>query len=240
MKVIEFMAYDYKNPTPPRRGDGRYESKYPNNYQVLDLLREYHYEMFGCDLNFNGNKDRDYFHCCEEDIYAYANATKFLANEKSNNKKPIFSISTEKGIVGDENQYFEMAIKKEIFMGDKSKDVLEYIKKCIKELSCRDFNVVISDDEMIEFIHVPEMRDTHGLCEFGCDYTTNEFMRWLRMYYEHCFFYLEYVDPSLVSMLTPLEKEWLEKIMIPKAEKLDEIEVGQKLSYINIQKKNSN
>lgn len=234
------MAFDYKNPTPPRIGDGRYESKYPNNYQVLDLLREYHYAMFKSDLNFNGNKDSDYFHCCEEDIFAYKNTTKFFANEKSSNKKPMFSIASEKGIVGDENQYFEMELKKEIFMGDKKQDALEYIKICIKELALRNFNVVISNDETIKFIHVPESRDTHGLCEFGCDYTTNEFMRWLRMYYEHCFFYLEYVDPSLIPTFTTLEKEWLDKIMIPGEGKLDEIEVGQKLSYINIQKKNSN
>lgn len=234
------MAWDYKNKEIPKRGDGRYEGKYPYNYQVLDLLREYHYDRFKSDLNFNGNKDREYFHCCETDIFTYNNTTKFLAYEKSKDKKAIFKVASEKGIVGDMNQYWEMDIKKSIFMGEYAKDVLEYIKSCIVELAKRNFNVVISDDEYIQFIHTPEFRDTHGLCEFGCDYTSNEFMRWLRMYYEHCFFYLEYVDPRLIDGLTPLEGEWLQKIMIPKEEKEDNIEVGMSLSYINIQKKSDN
>lgn len=233
------MAWDYKNPLPPKKGDGRYERKFPQNYQVLDCLREHHYDIFGSDLSFNGNADQHYFECCETRIYAYYNTCKNFANERTNNKKPLLTVATEKGIIGEQNQYFEFDIKKEIFTGETKKDALMYLKKCINELAGRNFNLVLSDDETIKFIHVPFERTFSGLAEFGCDYTTNEFSRYLWMYYEHQLFYIEYVDPVIKANLKPHEIEWLDKVMANKDKKADNIEIGPQLIYINIEKKNN-
>lgn len=231
------MAWDYKNPTPPKKGDGRYERKFPESYQTLDVLREHHYDMFKSDLSFNGEKTTNYFGCCETDIFAYYHTAKHFVGEKTNDKNPLFTFATEKGNVGDENQYFEMDIKKDIFMGEHKLDALEYIKTCINELAGRNFNIVLSEDDVIKFIHVPFERTFRGLREFGCDYTTNEFMRWLRMYYEHYYFYVEYVDPIMLANLKPHEKEWLDKIMKKTDGKTDNIEIGPSLKYVNIEQK---
>ena len=231
----EEMAWDYKNPTPPQRGDGRYERKFPNNYQVLDCLREHHYDTFGSDLSFNGNANLDYFGCCETHVYVYYNTCKSFANEKSNNRIPMFKVATEKGTVGEQNQYFELAVKKEIFMGEKKRDALMYLKTCIDELAGRNFNLVVADDETLRFIHVPFERTFRGLAEFGCDYTTNEFMRYLRMYYEHIDFSVEYVDPVIRAGLKAHEIEWLDKIIAKKDN--NDIEIGPQLNYVNINQK---
>ena len=231
------MAWDYKNPTPPQRGDGRYERKFPNSYQVLDVLREHHYNMFGSDLGFNGNAGLDYFGCCETGVHVYYNTTKNFANEKSNDKKPMLKVATEKGTVGEQNQYFEFSIKKEIFMVDNKRNALMYLKQCIDELAGRNFNLVVSDDDTIKFIHVPFERTFRGLGEFGCGYTTNEFMRYLRMYYEHRVFNVEYVDSVIKAGLKPHEMEWLDKIMTNKDKDSDNIEIGPQLRYVNIDKK---
>lgn len=232
------MAWDYKNPTPPQRGDGRYEKKFPNSYQVLDYLREEHYDKFGSDLSFNGNAGLDYFGCCETSIHAYYNTCKNFANQRTTDRKPLLTIATEKGVVGEQNQYFEFEVKKDIFMGETKRDALEYLKSCISKLACRNFNLVVSDDETIKFIHVPFERQFRGKGEFGCDYTTNEFARYLRMYYEHRYFYIEYIDPVIMAGLKPHEKEWIDKCIANKENKLDNIEFGPQLAFINIEKKN--
>lgn len=232
------MAWDYKNPTPPQKGDGRYEKKYPQNYQVLDCLREHHYDVFGSDLSFNGNAYDNYFGCCETDIYAYYNTCKSFAKERTNDRNPMLTVAVEKGVVGEQNQYFEFDVKKEIFMGENKRDALRYLKTCISELVGRDFNLVLSDDETIKFIHVPFERSFKGLREFGCGYTTNEFARYLRMLYEHLFLYVEYVDPVIRAGLKPHEIEWLDKIMAKKEQKIDNIEIGPGLIYVNIEKRN--
>lgn len=231
------MAWDYKSPTPPQRGDGRFERKFPNSYQVLDVLRVHHYDMFESDLSFNGNADLDYFGCCETDVHVYYNTCKNFANERTSDRKPMFKVATEKGTVGEQNQYFEFSVKKEIFMGENKRNALMYLKQCIDNLVGRNFNLVVSDDDTIKFIHVPFERTFRGLREFGCDYTTNEFMRYLRMYYEHIDFNVEYVDPVIIAGLKSHEMEWLDKIMANKDKNSDNIEIGPQLIYINIDKK---
>jgi len=231
------MPWDYKNPTPPQIGDGRYEKKFPNSYQVLDCLRVQHYDKFGSDLSFNGNAELDYFGCCETSVDVYYNTCKNFANEKTHDKKPVFKIATEKGRVGEQNQYFGFTLKKELFMGESKRDALEYIKTCIKKLAGRNFNLVLSDDETIKFIHVPFERHFSGLGEFGCDYTTNEFARYLRMYYEHIEVFIEYIDPVILAGLKPHEEEWISKCMKSDKERIDNIEIGPQLRYININEK---
>ena len=122
-------------------------------------------------------------------------------------------------------------------MGESKRDVLEYIKTCIKKLAGRNFNLVLSDDETIKFIHVPFERHFSGLGEFGCDYTTNEFARYLRMYYEHIEVFIEYIDPVILAGLKPHEEEWISKCMKSDKERVDNIEIGPQLRYTNINEK---
>ena len=57
--------------TPVIRGDGRYNTKFSNTYQVLDVLRKYYYQMFGKDLNFDGTNVEGRFYCDELSLNMY-------------------------------------------------------------------------------------------------------------------------------------------------------------------------
>ncbi len=51
--------------------DEKYYNKYPNTYQVLNVIRDNHYQLFKEDLSFNGDNKLKFFGCMETNIYVF-------------------------------------------------------------------------------------------------------------------------------------------------------------------------
>lgn len=240
------MAWDYKNPGIPKRGDGRYQNKFPETYQILDCLREHYYDSFKSDLSFNGNKNQMHYGCPETYIYATEHTCKNFAGIQ--NKKSVFTLYTEKGTLNEKDNYVEFEMQKEIFETEYNKQVLEFMKKAITEITTRNFNLALTRDGKIKFIHVPFDRQRRGLEMYSdsdsCYYTKSEFIYFMNRLYDNQYFYMNYVGDTILSTLNETEKKWLKwnnemPINSPYYHDWDEerkIEIGPKLEYVRIRK----
>ena len=186
-----------KNVTPIKRGDGRYNKKFSNTYQVLDVLREYYYQMFGKDLKFDGYNKTERYYCAELPVYLYRYTCDEFDGMKTNMNSseiviPImkkclfygqmdeeefiqfykyliwpeynsaFNFMAEKGTLNNSDNYVDFQFSRDLFECGNSNKYLEFIKKCINEITGRNINLVISHANIIKFIHVPYERTLNG------------------------------------------------------------------------------
>lgn len=239
------MAWDYRNPGKPEKGDGRYNNKFPNTYQVLDCVREHYFDTFKGDLSFNGNNNQIYYGCVETRIKAYSHTSKKFANISG--KKPVFTLFLEKSLLGDKDNYVEFQMQKDIFETEYDEIILEFLKKCIKDITTRDFNLVLSRD-FIKFMHVPYDRTRRFREMYSdsnhCYYTTEEFIYFIHRLYDNQYFCMKWISPEIITRLNQNELDflkWLDDMLLNpslKDEFLEElqIDIGPQLNYVRIKK----
>lgn len=239
------MAWDYKNPLPPQCGDGRYNNKFPNTYEVLDCLREHYFDLFKGDLAFNGQKDLNYYGLPENHISAYRHDCKNFASIKDN--KPVFTLWLEKGKLNNPNSYVEFCMDFRIFLSEDNDIALNFLKRCIMDITSRNFNLVLSREKKLKFIHVPYDREMPGLGNFATAtdiyYTRQIFIDFLYVLYRSQHFYINMVSEDILSRLNADEIEFLDFLnnqastrFFPQFEEESKIEVGPKLEYLRIKK----
>lgn len=239
------MAWDYKNPLPPQRGDGRYNNKFSNTYEVLDCLREHYYDLFKEDLAFNGQKDQKHYGLPENHISAYRHDCKNFASIKDN--RPVFTLWLEKGELNNSNNYVEFCMDFRIFLSENNELALQFMKRCISDITNRNFNLVLSINGILKFIHVPYDREIYGLGQFATAtdiyYTRQTFIDFIYVLYRSQYFYINMVSEDILSRLNNEEREFLNylnnqasTIYFPEFEEERKIEVGPKLEYVRIRK----
>lgn len=241
------MAYDYKNPSPPQRGDGTYNGKFPNTYQVIDCIREHYYDIFKSDLALNGQSSKSIYQAVELGIDTYAHTARKFGSTFEKWLKTVFTIYLEKGNLNNPDNIIDFEFHRLIFEQNNEKDVLEFIKRCILDITGRNINIVLSDNYIIKFIHYPYERKDGGYDIYlqndetikttkAVNYFINEYSG--NRMKGNSIFYMSMISDDIVKVMNDDERKFIEESLISLYgwNKDKEIEVGKNLEYIKIKK----
>ena len=240
------MAYDYKNPTPPQRGDGRYNGKFPDTYEVIDCIREHYYDIFKSDLSLNGNRFKSMYQCQELCLRTYTHTSRKFGVTFDKFLKQIFTIYLENGTLNNPDNFIDFELHKKIFEENDEKEILEFIKRCILDITSRTVNMAISDNYVINFIHYPyERESSYATYTFWTNdepiKTNKEIMQFIDQYSanrggNHSTCYLSMISDDILKTMTPEEmifiNENLKALYGWTSEK--NIEVDKKLEFVKI------
>jgi hypothetical protein len=239
------MSWDYKNPLPPKSGDERYNTKFPETYQVLDCIREHYYDVFNGDLAFNGNPWKEEFGCPETAIFTYDHQSKSFASIRD--KKPVFTVRLEKGTLADNSNYVEFELKKSILELDNPELLLEFMRKSMQDIVGRNFNLVLSRNGSFKFIHIPFDKEVIGAHSFSngnktC-YSNEEAGAFIDNLYDNQYFYMNMVSPDITSRFGEDELAWFQQLRslgdtlyASNYQETRNIEIGPGLEYIKLNK----
>ena len=241
------MAYDYKNPSPPQRGDGRYNGKFPDTYQVIDCIREHYYDIFKSDLALNGQKTKGFYQAQELGIDVYTHTSKKFAKSFATWEKNIFTIYLEKGNLNDPDNIIDFELHKKIFEENNEKDVLEFIKRCILDITGRNINMAFSNNSIVKFIHFPYERKGSGnyiYLRSGDVIQTDKAVNYFINEYSgnrmsgNSVFYMPMVNDDILKTMNDDELKFIKESLIElyswSGDK--EIEVDKNLEYIKFKK----
>lgn len=204
-------------------------------------MREHYYDMFKQDLSFNGTKDLKCYGCVETNVYCYQHTCKSIFDVSD--KKTIFTLSVEKGELGNRDSYVEFEISPELFKIENQRVVLEFMRKCIYDITTRNFNLVLSQSKKIKFIHVPydrQIRRGQYSDDKHISYTNQEFINFMSLLYDNQYFYIHYISDVILKRLTEDELNWLEYMKKMGEdfyfEGMSTINIGPELSYVRVKK----
>ena len=264
--------------TPIKRGDGRYNKEFSNTYQVLDVLREHYYQMFGKDLNFFGTNKNDRFYCDELILFMYKHTCDEFDCMKTDMNSPTtvipamhdfncygdmdledfclfykwmiwrrynsaFNFMVEKGTLNNSDNYVDFQFSRDLFeYYGNSEKYLEFIKKCINEITGRDINLVILVNDIIKFIHIPYERTLkygHQVSERNCDLylTYQPLIAMLFELHGYHAWHVNMISDDMLNLLNAQDLKFFNCFQNEYDNKhAKEIEVGKKLEYIKFKK----
>lgn len=237
------MSYDYKNPIPPHKGDGRYNNKFKETYEVIDCLREHYYDIFKQDLNFNGGNSIP-FGAIETNVYATTHTCKNCFGVSD--KKAAFIFNIQHGILDNKDNHVELSITQDIFNAGNIDNILDFIKKSVKDITSREINLVVSGHNKIRFMYIPYDRNM-GYCETystpgNIHYTSEHFIYFMNRFYDNIYYYINMISDDILNRLNKNELEFLNELIndgnVGRLQKYflqeQKIEVGKKLEYLRL------